>query len=517
MSAGNPRVFTVPAAAPFVPTLVRALIDGTLGFAPARDPKTPDPMALAGATLYLPTRRACRLLRDQFLDVAGGHAAILPRIVPLGDLDEDEIAFAQAAMPEDSVLDLPPAIDGLERRLLLAELVTRWAQSPALRGEGHAPLVVTGPAAALSLADDLARLMDDLTTRQVPWEQLDQLVPDRFDQYWQLTLQFLQIARRAWPAILAERGAIEPAARRDLLIAAEARRLAFQSDGPVIAAGSTGSMPATAELLATIAKLPHGAVVLPGLDTELDEPSWTMIAGDAEGHPAPGHPQFALQALLARMGIARDAVVRLAPRSSHGRERLVSEAFRPATATHLWRERVAEAAFSAHAGGALDTVSSIEAAHPEEEALAIAIALREAVEEDGKTAALITADRALARRVLAALARWSITVDDSGGDALADTPAGVFARLAAEAVIEGFPPVTLLALLKHPLIRLGAPEGTHARAIAALERAVLRGPRPRRGTDGLRHALAAFRDELGRFRHGERCDLHPSDPRISLT
>src|SRR5215468_9900535 len=507
----NPRVFTIPAATPFVPTLVRALIDGALGFATMRDP-----LALAGATLYLPTRRACRLVRDRFLDAAGGRAAILPRIVPLGDLDEDEIAFAQAAMPEDSVLDLPPAIDGLERRLLLAELVTRWAQSPALRSEGHAPLVVTGPAAALSLADDLARLMDDLTTRQVPWEQLDQLVPDRFDQYWQLTLQFLQIARQAWPAILAERGAIEPAARRDLLIAAEARRLAFQSDGPVIAAGSTGSMPATAQLLATIAKLPHGAVVLPGLDTELDEPSWTMIAGDAEGHPAPGHPQFALQALLARMGITREAVMRLAPPSRHGRERLVSEAFRPATATHLWRERVAEATFSAHAGGALDTVSSIEAAHPEEEALAIAIALREAIEEEGKTAALITPDRALARRVLAALARWSISVDDSGGDALADTPAGVFARLAAEAVIEGFPPVTLLALLKHPLIRLGAPEGSHTRAIAALERAVLRGPRPRRGTDGLHRALAAFREELGKLKRGERCDLHPLDPRVTL-
>src|SRR3954470_15395407 len=315
MSAGSPRVFTIPAATPFVPTLVRALIDGALGFAPARDP-----LALAAATLYLPTRRACRLVRDQFLDIAGGRAAILPRIVPLGDIDEDEIAFAQAAMPEEAVLDLPPAIDGLERRLLLAELVTRWAQSPAMRGEGHAPLVVTGPAAALSLADDLARLMDDLTTRQVPWEQLDQLVPDRFDQYWQLTLQFLQIAREAWPAILAERGAIEPAARRDLLIAAEARRLPLQSDGPVIAPGSTGSMPATAELLATIAKLPHGAVVLPGLDTELDDDAWELIDAGDDAWPAFGHPQFAMRGLLARIGIGRAEVIELDAAAPHGRE-----------------------------------------------------------------------------------------------------------------------------------------------------------------------------------------------------
>jgi len=43
----------------------------------------------------------------------------------------------------------------------------------------------------------------------------------------------------------------------------------------VIAAGSTGSMPATAKLLATIAHLRHGAVVLPGLDTDLDAEAGT--------------------------------------------------------------------------------------------------------------------------------------------------------------------------------------------------------------------------------------------------
>src|SRR5262252_2946210 len=227
MPAGRPRVFTIPAATPFVPTLVRALIDGTLGFAPARDP-----MPLAGATLYLPTRRACRLVRDRFLDVTGAEAAILPRIVAIGDVDEDEIAFAQAAMPAGAALELPPAIDGLERRLVLAWLITRWAQTPELHVQGRPPLVATSPAAALALADDLARLLDDMTTRQVPWEQLDEIVPDQFDEYWQLTLRFLALAREAWPAILAERGAIDPATRRDLLIAAEAKRLAAKTDAP---------------------------------------------------------------------------------------------------------------------------------------------------------------------------------------------------------------------------------------------------------------------------------------------
>ncbi len=198
--------------------------------------------------------------------------------------------------------------------------------------------------------------------------------------------------------------------RRDALIKAEAARLARKTDEPVIVAGSTGSIPSTAELIATIARLPHGAVVLPGLDTDLDEASWRLIAGDekreSRRHRVIRNSRW--QALLARIGIARDAVVPLAmPR---GRERLVSEALRPAAATELWRATAADPGFGAHADAALATMAMIEAANPEDEALAIAVALREAV-HDGKTAALVTPDRALGRRVLAALA----TLEHRGG------------------------------------------------------------------------------------------------------
>src|SRR5262249_24127474 len=309
--------------------------------------------------------------------------------------------------------------------------------------------------------------------------------------------------------VLAANGKIEPAARRDALIAAETARLAAKTGGPVIAAGSTGSMPATAELIATIAQLPRGAVVLPGLDTDLDAATWDLIAGnkDDASEPAVSHPQFALQALIRRIGIERDEVVALASPAAGGCERLMSETFRPAATTESWRDRIERADFAAHIDAALAHLSFVEAANAEEEALAVAVALREAIENEGKTVALVTPDRALSRRVLAALGRWNIAADDSGGDALADTPAGVFARLAAEAALGGLAPVTLLALLKHPLLRLGAPAGTHARAIAALERAVLRGPRPRAGTQGLAQALDTFRAELAKLRRGARFDL----------
>ncbi len=505
------RVFTIPASVPFLPTLIKAITGGDLGCRFADDP-----LALAAVTLYLPTRRACRLARDAFLETLNIDAAILPRIVGIGDTDEDEIAFAEAtsgAVAADA-LELPPALGGLERRLLLARLVGKWAAAPEVCGARGIPLVAQTPAAACALADDLARLIDDMTMREVSWDKLDGLVPDFLDPYWQLTLKFLELARSNWPAILRERGFIEPAARRDALIKAEAARLARRTDAPVIAAGSTGSIPATAELIATIARLPHGAVVLPGLDTELDDDAWRMIAGD-EGKgiaPAPGHAQFAMQALLARIGITRDAVQSLS--AAGGRERLISEVLRPASATELWRSRAADPQFGADVDTALDAISVIEAGNAEEESLAIAVVLREAA-HDGKTAALVTPDRALGRRVLTALARWNMAAEDSRGDALAETPAGIFARLAAETALGRLAPVTLLALLKHPLLRLAV--GNHERAVAALERAVLRGPRPRPGSEGLAHALQSFRAQLDRLRRGEAVDLHRSDPRIGLS
>ena len=507
MAPSLPRVFTIPASAPFLPTLIAALADGRLvpGF-----PAAGDPLALASATLYLPTRRACRLARDTFLEVMKGDAAILPRIVPIGDVDEDEIAFAEAVAGDIAAvaLELPDALGGFQRKALLAQLILKWVATPGMRADGGASLVAQSPAAALALAGDLARLMDDMTTRQVSWDKLNGLVPDALDVYWQKTLEFLKIARKFWPNELAERGLIEPAERRDRLIEAERARLA-NSTGPVIAAGSTGSMPVTASLLETIAKLPHGAVVLPGLDTDLDAASWEMIAGkkpDASGDgidPGHGHPQFAMQALLRRIGIARDAVEILAPPAPHGRERLMSEALRPSGSTELWQQRLAENDFPSHADAALEDICVIEAANAEEEALVIAVTLREAVADKDKTAALVTPDRGLARRVLAALARWNVPVDDSGGDALADTPAGVFARLAADAALGGLAPVTLLALLKHPLAQVDA------RAVAVLERALLRGTRPQAGTMGLANALKSFRNA--------REDLHRSDVRADIT
>ncbi len=510
------HVFNIPPSAPFLRTLVTALVDGALipGFV-ARD----KPELLARATLYLPTRRAGRMVRDIFLDVLDTDAVLLPRIVTLGGIDEDEIAFAESELRDS--FDIAPALDNLARRLTLAQMVGAWAKQLRPTSPLDAPLVIGGPAATLALATDLARLMDDMATREVDWAALDGIVPDALDQYWQLSLDFLKIARATWPAYLAEIGKIEPALRRDRLIAAEAARLKQHPDGPVIAAGSTGSMPATAKFLHAIAQLPQGAVVLPGLDTDLDDAAWHSIGGIAGAQgtfavpPTSNHPQFALHALLKRFGLKRSEVLPLGAAARHGRELLASEAMRPSGATGQWHQRLADPAVAPKIAGAMHNLAVVAAPNPEMEALAIAVALREA-HELNRPAALVTPDRALARRVMASLDRWQLAYDDSGGDALLDTSAGIFARLAARAACNGLEPAVLLALLKHPLLRLGKAKDAWREAIELLELTLLRGTRPPPGSAGLTRDFAGFRGELAKLHRNEDSALHRSEPRAQF-
>src|SRR6185312_1725423 len=198
-----------------------------------------------------------------------------------------------------------------------------------------------------------------------------------------------------------------------------------------------------------------------------------------------------------------------------GRDMLLSEAMRPSNATAQWHERLQRPDIAEKIADGMKQLAVIAAPNPEMEALAIAVALREARHLD-KSAALVTPDRALARRVMAALGRWNLDYEDSGGDALVETPAGIFSRLAAEAAAGGLEPPTLLALLKHPLCRLGAAEGMLKPGLQTLEFALLRGTRPPPGTAGLAHDLARFRSELAKLNDGEVSSLHRLEPRARL-
>ena len=231
--------------------------------------------------------------------------------------------------------------------------------------------------------------------------------------------------------------------------------------------------------------------------------AWQTIGGirDAQGKfttpPASNHPQFAMHALLDRFGIKRRDVEILGTPAPDGRDVLVSETMRPSTATEQWHDRLEQPDIAAKISGGMKNLAVVAAPNPEMEALAIAVAMREA-RHLGKSAALVTPDRALARRVMAALGRWNLEFDDSGGDALMDTSAGIFARLVAEAAAKGLEPPTLLALMKHPLFRLGGAHGALKHAIEVLELALLRGTRPQAGSSGLARDFDRFRAELSK-------------------
>jgi ATP-dependent helicase/nuclease subunit B len=428
-----------------------------------------DPLKLADVVILLPTRRSVRALREAFLRASGGKPTLLPRLAPLGDLDDD----VWDDLPGADSLALPPAIDPAEREALLSELVL------AFRGDGE-PIAHTA-AQALKLARELARLLDELAIDGVPFDRLEGLVDGNFASHWQRTLEFLAIVGEHWPRILAERGQIDALDRRTRAIRAQAARWRERPPAtPVIAAGSTGSQPATRELLATIAGLPQGAVVLPGLDREMDEASW--------GKLDPTHPQFGLRELLAALGKERHEVIDWPGSSGDpARRHLIAELMRPGETTDTWQRPEA---------AALEHVTRADCANPHQEALAIALALREALETPHRTAALVTPDRDLARRVAAELHRWQVEIDDSAGQPLADSPPATLLRALLTAIDSGFAPVDLLALLKHPLCTLGLARSALLDTTRRLDRKCLRGLKPETGIAALSEKVARERADV---------------------
>ncbi|ODT55930.1 MAG: double-strand break repair protein AddB [Methylobacterium sp. SCN 67-24] len=480
------NLFSIPAGAPFLAVLAEALLAGRFG--KAHDPC--DPTALSRTTLYLPTQRAARALAAILSEKLGGRPLLLPRIVPLGDVDEAETALIAGS---GEMLARVAPIEPLQRRLILTRLIAQWgkaANRQHLRLDPAEPALVPSTLAeAWGLAGDLAGLLDQMQTEGVAPERLRGLDAARFDEIWQFNARFLDIVAETWPAILAERGECDPADFRNRMLEAERRRLeAGGLSGPVIAAGSTGTVPATARLLATIARLPNGAVVLPDLDEALPEQAWRAISGE----PAPSHPQAALHHLLEVIGAGRDEVENLAgpTETLAARRDLLRQAMLPATVTDGW----AGIAAAPGADTALAGLRVVEAADEREEALVAALALREALERPGERAALITPDRGLAERVAIELRRWGIVADDSAGLPLGRWPAGALLRLVLDAVATEFAPAGIVALLAHPLCRLGLSEAMLRQGAATLEIGCWRGETVGRGLAGLHRAFAGIED-----------------------
>ena len=471
----TPALFTVPAHRPFADALAAGLIAQTMG----------DRLALARGLVLVPNNRAARAISDAFVRRAE-HGLLLPRLVAIGDLELGD-GPGYALDPADAE-PVPPAVDPMVRRMVLARLVS---EERARIGEP------VDAAEAVRLAQALARTLDQMMVEERPIRALAELeVEADLSEHWQRALGVLGAVLTRWPGELQAMGRIDQAARRNRLLdrAAAAWRTQARSSF-VVAAGITDAAPAVARLLRTIAWMPDGKVVLPGLDLAMPEVEWDALGPHDDGRAIETHPQFHLKRLLDRMGLARSEAQRWAwgggseaAASSAARGRAIANAMAPAIFTGRWQELPT-------AERRLSGVRALECAAPAEEAQAIAIALRQAIETPGRTAALVTPDRALARRVAAHLWRWKIAVDDSAGRPLSAMPSGTLLTAIAEAAASGFAPVELLTLLKHPLVSGERERWEWLPAVRALDLA-LRGPRPAPGLAGVSELV---RDPLNKL------------------
>jgi ATP-dependent helicase/nuclease subunit B len=461
--AARPSVFTIPVHRPFADALATGLI------AQAGS----DRLALAQGLVLVPNNRAARAITDAFVHRAEG-GLLLPRLVAIGAFDPDE-ALGQFLDPANAE-PVPPAIDPMVRRMTLARLIGEERQRASEPVDA---------AEAMRLAQALARTLDQMAIEAVPVRALTELeVAAELSQHWQRALGVLTGVLARWRGELARLGRIDPGERRNRLL--DRATAMWRSASPasfVVAAGVTDTAPAVARLLRGIARLPGGMVVLPALDLAMPDSEWEALGPHEDGRCIETHPQFHLKLLLDRMGVARGEVerwrwgargVRTAPAA---RGRAVANAMAPARFTGKWQTLPP-------AERRLSGIRAIECTTPAEEAQAVAIAIRQAIEEPGRTAALITPDRTLARRVSAHLARWGIAADDSAGRPLSATPPGTLIVALAEAAASGFAPVELLTLLKHPLVRAGEGRIAWLEGVRALDLA-LRGPRPAPGLAGI--------------------------------
>ncbi|MEA3387951.1 double-strand break repair protein AddB [Sphingobium sp. CCH11-B1] len=480
----QPALFTIPAHRAFADALVAGLLAQHRG----------QPIALAQAMLLLPNSRAVRAISDAFVRQSGG-GLLLPRLVAIGDPDlGEQVGGALDPLGEEE--PVPPAIAPMRRQMILARMVQDMKPG-------------TDAGQALLLAQALGAVLDQMQVEEVaPAALRDGLtLSEELSGHWQASLRLFDIVIARWPVELARTGCIDLAERRNRLFDRLTARWAMHPPGgTVVAAGISTTAPAIARLLRRIGTMPGGMVVFAGLDQHMDADAWDAIGpfppDPLTGRAAPGHashPQYALKRLLDAMSATRDDVAQWRWGSEHDaravRARNISNAMLPPRLTSRWRDlKTAERSLAG--------VEALEVATPGEEAQAIAIALREALETPERTAALVTPDRQLATRVSAHLRRWGIEADDSAGQPLSRLPPGTLLLTMAEAVAERFAPVPLLALLKHPLVMRGEGRLAWLEGVRGLD-LLLRGPRPQAGLIGIDLLLQPRADDRQRLLRDE--------------
>ncbi len=511
LPASTQRVFTVAPDKPFLDAVARGILDRT----------GDDPLRLSDYTILVPDRATRDLLRQAFMEQQGGKPGIMPRIDSPGDMDNDDLGLKVSDNPilSQALMDIPPAVPRLHRQLMLAEEILKI------------PGMASSVQKAIKLGGELGRFLDELQRNNIELKNVDKLVPPEFKAQWSHTAEFLKILSHTWPQRLEKLGMVDPEDHKNALIEIQAFHWKQNpTTKPMIAVGFTDTTPAVLSLLSSVSQLPQGAVVLPGVDKSLDQKSWDVVG--------PVHPQYAFKKMLNAFGVDRADVQHwqeTLPAPKHvrandlkttntERQKLMREVMRPAGTSEGWSNLTARRKTPRKAANkngpvaptgereidvqSLNGMDLITAGSQQEEASVIALKMRETLEVPGRTAALVTGDRSLARRVAARLRHWKIECEDSAGKSLAETQSGIYLLATANMAAEEWAPVPMLEALKHPLAALGEAQSGFAEKLFKLEDIALHGPRPAPGAEGLRQTLtAAFNRAARRPDHKPQTEL----------
>jgi ATP-dependent helicase/nuclease subunit B len=431
-------VLKCPIHSPFIPSLAAAVLHGSIW-----NGDKPRQHELSELTIYLPSRAPAETLKLAFLAQSPNGATFLPRIRVLGEADPLDLFSAYAPRMASTALALelleralavPAAFDELERQVQLAALVSQASRT--LRHGIDEPFMSIPAASAFTVAGEIAALIGEAHTECADLTRVAMLDGAHAPGSEQLSLQLLRSVLRGWQAQKLRAGKLDRDERRNRLMAVEAEFIRH-SDAPVIIAGSTGSVAATVGLMEAALSRPHSALVLYGLDDSSPEAS--ALAG-----PHPEHPQHGLHQLLARLDTGLEDIAAIPglrpphpsplPRGAIGqaaaaakasllssrekdrtrgdsedhsrRAEFLSKALRPAPATADWAPFIE--CLKQDGGNPAPGLSMIEADTIQDEAAAVALILRESLETEGQTAALVTPSESLLNRVRHELAQWGL-------------------------------------------------------------------------------------------------------------
>jgi ATP-dependent helicase/nuclease subunit B len=450
------KVFYIPPTAGFLRTLVQGLLNRT-----ARQPEE-----LAYYRILLPTRRACRMMADLFLDATDGKPILLPHIQAVADIDDQELEILVMAAT-GTPPDLSPAITPLARQILLAELVGKL---PDFADYGR----------AAQMAGALTELLDSVRNEDMDFCDLDRLVPEQYADHWQQTLEFLKILRIHYPEILKAENKIDPTDRRNRLLDMLALYWRdFPPAGPIIMAGVTGSLPAVARLMDVVCRLPRGELILAGFNP--DEHEYYLQSMEDT------HPAAEMARLLTRLDVTPiqidvwpDYRIQSITSSQFARQWLWRHIMAPSDATTAWSglKLHLDPNLKADLKNIGQSIQVIESDQVQDEAMAVALCVRHALVDPAAAIAIITPDRSLARGIMLACQRFDIRVNDSAGQKLSTTSRGQFLLQVLSVVLTGLNPIDVLACLRHSCCQFhDNPD------VDVLDKLALRGLRPGQNPD----------------------------------